>query len=238
MAIQIAGEGWIGDLYDWFPAPQWMQVYDNRTFEQTPALPTVAPESVAKAEICFRLPDGWSVCTVPGIWAQSYRNKGYPEIPASAPEFVPPSSPESTGSYRDVVVPSDAKEEIPGDEATVAIDWGALANTAIEAAFRPAFQGGVASGPSYQGLAAPAPAVATPAAMDGGGCGCNKSPCVCGVDSCGRPALIDPRTGKRCYKRRRRRLLTDRDFDDLMRISTLPNSKNVTTVLAKAIGRR
>jgi len=46
------------------------------------------------------------------------------------------------------------------------------------------------------------------------------------------------RTAKKGCRRRRRRLLTDRDFDDLNRISTLPNNQNVRTVLAKAIGRR
>lgn len=39
-------------------------------------------------------------------------------------------------------------------------------------------------------------------------------------------------------RRRRRRLLTESDFNDLMRISTLPNKENVRITLAKAIGRR
>lgn len=39
-------------------------------------------------------------------------------------------------------------------------------------------------------------------------------------------------------RRRRRRLLTESDFNDLMRISTLPNKENVRISLAKAIGRR
>lgn len=49
----------------------------------------------------------------------------------------------------------------------------------------------------------------------------------------------NPRTGKwECRRRRRRRLLTESDFNDLMRIATLPNKQNVTVALAKAIGRR
>jgi len=49
---------------------------------------------------------------------------------------------------------------------------------------------------------------------------------------------IDPRTGKPiCKRRRRRRLLTDGDFNDLMRISTLPNKDIVKIALAKAVGR-
>lgn len=40
-----------------------------------------------------------------------------------------------------------------------------------------------------------------------------------------------------CKRRRRRRLLTESDFNDLMRISTLPNKEGVRIALAKAIGR-
>ena len=49
----------------------------------------------------------------------------------------------------------------------------------------------------------------------------------------------NPKTGQiqRCRRRRRRRLLTESDFNDLMRISTLPNKENVRVALAKAIGR-
>ncbi len=42
---------------------------------------------------------------------------------------------------------------------------------------------------------------------------------------------------KKC-RRRRRRLLTEGDFNDLMRIATLPNKQNVAVALAKAVGRR
>lgn len=51
---------------------------------------------------------------------------------------------------------------------------------------------------------------------------------------------FNPTTGTYgCRKRRRRRrLLTEGDFNDLMRIATLPNKQNVTVALAKAVGRR
>lgn len=51
---------------------------------------------------------------------------------------------------------------------------------------------------------------------------------------------LDPRTGqvRRKCRRRRRRLLTESDFNDLMRIATLPNKQNVAVALAKAVGRR
>jgi len=30
MGVTVAGEGWIDAFYDWFPRPQWVQVYDRR----------------------------------------------------------------------------------------------------------------------------------------------------------------------------------------------------------------
>ncbi len=42
---------------------------------------------------------------------------------------------------------------------------------------------------------------------------------------------------RRCKRRRRRRLLTESDFNDLMRIATLPNKDTVKVALAKAVGR-
>ncbi len=42
----------------------------------------------------------------------------------------------------------------------------------------------------------------------------------------------------KCKRRRRRRLLTEGDFNDLMRIGTLPNKDTVKVALAKAVGRR
>jgi len=231
------GEGWLDAM---FPSFSWMQVYDRRTLaHESPNLPTVVPPDVRTAEVCFRMPDGWSVCTTPGIWAQAYRNKGYEEIPSSAPEFLPPHSAPGPWTGPEIVVPSDAQAEIPGDESTVAfhgegsyVDWGI---GQIADWFNPA------STPIYN-FTSPTgpPATPTAAAMLNGGtaCSCQRSPCVCGVDSRGNAALIDPRTGKRCYRRRRRRLLTEGDFNDLMRIATLPNKQNVTVALAKAIGRR
>ncbi len=53
------------------------------------------------------------------------------------------------------------------------------------------------------------------------------------------PGMYIDRHGHLVHRRRRRRrLLTESDFNDLMRIATLPNKQNVTVALAKAIGRR
>ncbi len=52
--------------------------------------------------------------------------------------------------------------------------------------------------------------------------------------------VVNPVTGqvtRKPCRRRRRRLLTDGDFNDLMRISTLPNKDIVKIALAKAVGR-
>ncbi len=216
----------------WLNWPTWIQTQAP----EAPWLPTVVPPSVATAEVCFRLPDGWSVCVPPGIWEQDYRNRGYPEILGSAPEFVPASPPGGPWTGPEIVVPTDASASIPEEQGTVAfhgegsyIDWGiGVVSDWINPATTPIY--------NFAGPAAPTgPATLQPGV---GQATCGKSPCVCGVDSCGRPALIDPRTGKRCYRRRRRRLLTEGDFNDLMRIATLPNKQNVTVALAKAIGRR
>lgn len=42
---------------------------------------------------------------------------------------------------------------------------------------------------------------------------------------------------KHAHRRRRRRLLTDSDYDDLLRISTLPNSKSIQVALSKTLRR-
>ncbi len=101
-----------------------------------------------------------------------------------------------------------------------AIDWGKVAGTIIGGYLDP-FGAGQAT-TNYLGFAAPvgvppsAAAAAPPAAT-----------------------RVDPRTGRlvKCRRRRRRRLLTDGDFNDLMRISTLPNKDIVKIALAKAVGR-
>lgn len=236
--ITVAGEGWIDAFYDWFPSPQWMQIRPRTLVDEPlPNLPTVLPPSVQTAEVCFRRPDGWIVCTIPGIWEQSYRNQGFPEVSSSAPEFVPPATAEVNRVPPTDVVSSHPSEAIPEDEVPFHgdswVDWGiGVINQANTWGQQPIYNFG---GPGAGGT--PPPVDPGPQMM-GGACNCNRNPCVCGVDSCGRPALINALTGKRCYRRRRRRLMTDRDFDDLMRIATLPNKQNVSVALAKALGRR
>jgi len=220
-----------------------MQVYDRRSIAPLPDvanLPTVVPESVRTAETCFRKPDGWIICVPLGIWADSYRNQGFPEIPSNSPEFLPTTASQIPIPLPQVVVSSDSTEGVPGDAETVVhgegtwFDWGTgVVLDWLNPATTPIYNYGGGGQPlpgtyASQGATGPLPVSAT----------CGQSPCVCGVDSCGRPALIDPRTGKRCYKKRRPKLLSDGDFNSLMRIATLPNNQNVRIALAKAIGRR
>ncbi len=238
-SYQPPGEGWLDALSPF----QWMQIRPLGTYalqqpDDTP-LPTVAPGDVATAETCFRDLEGYLHCVLrDSIWAQSYRSRGFPEVSTDAPDFLPPPAPEVPRQEPVVVVPSDPQTGVSEDEATVAVDWGTIFSGAVDI-----WQGQQVGGaPSvytapaqFAGTSLPPSAATT---MNGGGCGCGKSPCVCGVDSRGNAALIDPRTGKRCYKRRRRVMLTEGDFNTLLRIATLPNNANVRTALAKAIGRR
>ncbi len=101
------------------------------------------------------------------------------------------------------------------------IDWGKVAGTIVGGYLDP-FGAGQAT-TDFFGMATP-PAVMPGPVSRAGPAGQVK---------------VDPRTGRlvKCRRRRRRRLLTDGDFNDLMRISTLPNKDIVKIALAKAVGR-
>ncbi len=238
LGVSGPGEGWLDALY---PSFQWMQIRPLGTYDlqqpDTP-LPTVAPGDVATAETCFRLPDGGSVCVLTNdVFATDYEGMGYPEISQNAPEFIPPVAPEVTRVPESVVVSSHPSEDLPEVTVAVAVDWGTIFSGAVDI-----WQGQQVGGAptvytapaQFAGTSIPS-TIGTPAMT--GACGCNSNPCVCGTIN-GRPALVDPRTGKRCYRRRRRVMLTEGDFNTLLRIATLPNNANVRTALAKAIGRR
>lgn len=101
------------------------------------------------------------------------------------------------------------------------IDWGKIAGTIIGGYLDPFGTGAATT--DFFGMAQPMAALPGP------------------VSRAGPQAMkIDPKTGQLkpvCKRRRRRRLLTDGDFNDLMRISTLPNKDIVKIALAKAVGR-
>jgi len=58
MAITVAGEGWIGDLYEWFGAPQWVQVYDRRSNASlpVPALPSGGTQPIRADTAPIQIP--------------------------------------------------------------------------------------------------------------------------------------------------------------------------------------
>lgn len=139
----------------------------------------------------------------------------FPGIPAEDQEEIDASWEETiripVGGVLDE--PRETREAAPEDE--MAVDWGGVVDAAIDV-----WQGQVPGGgsPSY------APYV----------------PSQPGTAPMPETVTVNTKTGKvtTCKRRRRRRLLTESDFNDLMRISTLPNKEPVRIALAKAVGRR
>ncbi len=216
-----------------------MQIQPYRVTREAP-VPTASPAaelpgSVGSAETCFEDFDGEIHCVLTGtMWEQQYRDLGYDEVPQGAADIPPPPTAAVLEPRSPTVVPSDPSTGVSEASEGVAVDWGTIFSGAVDI-----WQGQQVGG-APQMLAAPvtAPVGSYPTVGTvNGSCGCNSNPCVCGTIN-GRPALVDPRTGKRCYRRRRRVMLTEGDFNTLLRIATLPNNANVRTALAKAIGRR
>lgn len=140
------------------------------------------------------------------------------------------SDPEEEEEPPPVVIPLDASEELDvieqpideeeEEEATVSTFWD-IASGVVDV-----IQGQPVGGPvGFAPPVSPGPTVGAPSMVGGTGATSNLR--------------WNPRTGRwECKRRRRRRLLTESDFNDLMRIATLPSKQNVTVALAKAIGRR
>ncbi len=115
--------------------------------------------------------------------------------------------------------------EAPEDPEVLhgSIDWGNVVGTIVGGAADPFGAGRYAASLFNNPIPPVNPLVA---------------PVVAHAGVTGNGVRIDPRTGRPiCKRRRRRRLLTDGDFNDLMRISTLPNKDIVKIALAKAVGR-
>lgn len=114
--------------------------------------------------------------------------------------------------------------QVPVPEVNMPVDWGSVGRTVlgeVVGGYLDPFGAGRAT-TDFFGMAAPTTVTGIPSLGQQGGT----------------VTKIDPRTGKPvCRRRRRRRLLTDSDFNDLMRISTLPNKDIVKIALAKAVGR-
>lgn len=122
----------------------------------------------------------------------------------------------------DVHLGNDIDTTIYVEDEVAAFDWGELAGNVLGAAG--SFFGADAPSQVVRGI------VATPSGVPNYG-GAAVPP---------RTVTVDTVTGKvtACRRRRRRKMLTETDFNTLLRISTLPNNQNVRIALAKAIGRR
>lgn len=165
-------------------------------------------------------------------WEETVFEEGPPEFPPSAPGFPTPDI-DWERVYDEYVVLN------PADE--VAIDWGDIFGTAI---------GGIAQGlgasfgPSPQaqqlvaGPAAAAGPAATTAYIPAGGVVATGGGC------CPSPGNGQPRYMRYCVatgtystikRKRRKDLLTNGDFNNLMRIASLPNKETVKIALAAAI---
>jgi len=109
--------------------------------------------------------------------------------------------------------------------AGVAVDWGGFFTTLAQDYITTQ----LAPDPFVAPVIAPPGAPPPGAGSMAGSCPPRKT----------RTLTIDCATGKEVKRtrRRRRRILTNSDFNDLMRIATLPNKQNVSVALAKAIGR-
>ncbi len=121
MAITVAGEGWIGDLYEWFGAPQWVQVYDRRSEAPIPVAipPTGGTIPIRADQTGIQVPS--VVPTLPQI----------PTIPQSPPiiPFGIPDLPPGTvdSETEDEVALSDwieAGREIANVWGQQQIGWG------------------------------------------------------------------------------------------------------------------
>lgn len=144
-----------------------------------------------------------------------YEYEGQPWDPYDTPGLSDPEEEQPP-----VVIPIDAAEELLSDQQTNEEDESMPSFTDILSGAIDIAQGQRPGGQIVQdpyGFAGPYVGQPIPPLI--------RRP---GVDAYGRP----------CKRRRRRRLLTESDFNDLMRIATLPNKQNVTVALAKAVGRR
>jgi len=181
------------------------------------------------------VPEGFYWCTIRGErrLCQISPEEGWDSVsPPVLDELGPPGSygvvpeeyrverrPIEVGKAEETVI--DPTDETPvddeGDEE-MPIDWGDLIGDIAGDWLNPS---PVYNPPGYGGPVVtplPGPRVVNPPGFTTGGSMAVYNRCK-------------PR-------RRRRRLLTEGDFNDLMRIATLPNNTNVRTALAKAVGRR
>jgi len=233
-SYQPPGEGWLDALspFTWMQTavPRWEVAYDRRDIVHTAE---DVPGDVLTAEACFRRPDGELVTVLrDSIWAQEKRDLGWPEVPCTAPVFVrPPLT--TRDRLPDPVVPPGVQDPVfePEEGSEVSFHDDGWFQTGLEV-----FENVV---DIWQGYTQPPPTMISQL-TPGPGATPVQAPNYAAVTNTGvPPGMYVDKHGHLCHRRRRRRrLLTESDFNDLMRIATLPNKQNVAVALAKAIGRR
>jgi len=158
--------------------------------------------------------------------ATVFERQTYPQTKALPPVLAPTGTyriPTPVGPIERIPVPPLPSRDTDWDEVydqyvelnkdpPVAIDWGDIAGQVVGGLVGGAFDPFGFGGAAQQFVSGP------PAAPP-------------------RTVTVDTITGKvtPCRRRRRRKMLTEGDFNTLLRISTLPNTKLVQLALAKAI---
>jgi len=173
---------------------------------------TSLPSGIGTQEVPsgWDLPPGMEYCEIAGELRICDRNV-YSPTDVVLEEFDPGVV------IGEVQGPDTAQQTDDVGENMAAWDWGAAASGVIDILQGQSVGGG---GQQFVGGGQLPPAVIT-----GNGVG-------------GTGPISYGDNGKPCKRRRRRRLLTEGDFNDLMRIATLPNKDTVKVALAKAVGRR
>ncbi len=198
------------------------------------------------AETCFRAPDGRIVTVVRGsIYEAEKRSRGWPEISCDSGDIGIPDVVVADGPpvILAPTTPSDLPE-IAEDEPVSMWDVG-WSDIPLVGQVMDVLDWGVDVYQSTRPTAAPQQYYDSQvsryynnqAAMEARQV---AAPDYSALTNTGVPRgmYIDSHGHLVHRRRRRRRLLTESDFNDLMRIATLPNKQNVSVALAKAIGRR
>jgi len=94
LPIQVPGEGWIDDLYGWFGAPQWVQVYDRRS--KAPVV-TQVPVGQPTGGTLPLIPDPAGV-QVPAVVLGSQPPPIFTQTPPLIPNGLPDLPPGSMGN--------------------------------------------------------------------------------------------------------------------------------------------
>lgn len=178
---------------------------------------------------------------IAGSWWEYWDRVNKRKAGSTLSALLPPTA-GSPGPTPPIVAPTPAPRAIPSDEEEEdnTVDLGDIAvigKTALDI-YKEVKSLGDASTPTFNPEdfvgPLPAPTGGPPVSIPSNG----GTPTLIpdGMASC---YYYDPVKGKWVRRRRRRRrLLTESDFNDLMRIATLPAKENVKVALFKAIGRR